>query len=330
MLEFAFEYFPTCEIFTHLRISRRVSWLLFLPLCIVFAIFCAIPGPQILNPQSIGWLANGDPGQHFLGWHFFRKTPWAQSPMGANPKYGLELGSSIVYTDSIPAAALFFKLIRGILPPVFQYQGLWFLLSFLLQGLFAWKLMERLTASLWIRAVCTSFFVIAPPFLLRLHGHEALTSHWMILAGPLLYFSDRFYPGRWCLLIVLASWIHAYMWLMVSILWLADVASRVTRKKVTARDAALWGAATACAMAVAMWQAGYFMLPADTLDGGFGLYRMNLFALVHGNGGWSQIFDAPWNRDTAQDEGFSFLGLGMTVLVVLAAGEILRGAFRVE
>jgi hypothetical protein len=79
-----------------------------------------------------------------------------------------------------------------------------------------------------------------------------------------------------------------------------------------------------------MWQAGYFMLPADTLDGGFGLYRMNLFALVHGNGGWSQIFDAPWNRDTAQDEGFSFLGLGMTVLVVLAAGEILRGAFRVE
>ena len=74
----------------------------------------AMLGALRLDPTSTLWLDQGDIAQHYLGWHFFRGEPW-MLPLGANPRYDLDMGSSIVFTDSIPLLALFFKAIRAIL-----------------------------------------------------------------------------------------------------------------------------------------------------------------------------------------------------------------------
>ncbi len=116
----------------------------------------------------------GDPAQHWLGWQFFRYSPLLQWPLGANPNWGMDIGSSIVFTDSIPLLAFIFKPLNALLPDTFQYCGLWILICFLLQSLFAWKLLSLFTQDKWLPLIGSVFFTLAPVFLFRLHAHITL------------------------------------------------------------------------------------------------------------------------------------------------------------
>ena len=77
------------------------------------AIFVYVTGGAIINPTKRDWLMLGDSAQHYLGWEFFRNTPLWQWPIGANYPLGMELSSSIVFTDSIPIAAFIAKLLNA-------------------------------------------------------------------------------------------------------------------------------------------------------------------------------------------------------------------------
>jgi len=90
-------------------------------------VFFLLFDPRLLDPSYFRWLFwLPDPATQFLGWHFFRLEDW-HLPPGAATNYGMEMGSSIVFTDSIPLLALLFKLGRAALPDKFQYFGLWIL-----------------------------------------------------------------------------------------------------------------------------------------------------------------------------------------------------------
>ena len=81
-----------------------------------------IIGIAPINPQNINWLqiANPDSLTNYLGWVFYRFSPWSW-PIGLNPNYGLEISSSIVFSDSIPLLAFLFKPINFILPETFKF-----------------------------------------------------------------------------------------------------------------------------------------------------------------------------------------------------------------
>lgn len=96
--------------------------------------FVYVTGGRIINPTYDDWLMIGDSAQHYIGWEFFRHTPLFQWPIADNPKLGLEVASSIVFTDSIPIAAFIFKPLNYFLPATFQYFGLWIWLCFVLQA----------------------------------------------------------------------------------------------------------------------------------------------------------------------------------------------------
>lgn len=60
-----------------------------LPLLLGALAFLLVIGPRALDPQNIAWLAEGDPATHYLGWVFFRHSPWTFPldsilPMGWN------------------------------------------------------------------------------------------------------------------------------------------------------------------------------------------------------------------------------------------------------
>jgi uncharacterized protein DUF6311 len=100
--------------------------------------FFALTRGAILDPGKTGWLlSHPDTATTFLGWHFFRQAPLVQLPFGANPAYGMEISTSVVFSDSIPLLAIVFKPFTGLLPPSFQYLGLWLLASFVLQAVLA-------------------------------------------------------------------------------------------------------------------------------------------------------------------------------------------------
>ena len=125
------------------RSTGTVEVLAVFTLCAIGAYFAFLMlGALRIDPTSTLWLDQGDIAQHFLGWHFFRGEPWMLPP-GASPRYGLDMGSSIVFTDSIPLLAFAFKAIRAVLPSHFQYAGLWMLFCFIAQGLCALLLIRR-------------------------------------------------------------------------------------------------------------------------------------------------------------------------------------------
>ena len=53
----------------------------------------------------------------------------------------MEYSSSIVFTDSLPLGAFISKYLRAFVPDTFQYFGIWLWLCFVLQALFAFKVL---------------------------------------------------------------------------------------------------------------------------------------------------------------------------------------------
>lgn len=290
----------------------RVSALL--PLVLGLLAFVLMVGPNALKGSNIAWLAHGDPAFHYLGWLYFRYADWGLPP-GINPNYGIELGSSIVYADSIPLMALLFKPLSGWLPEPFQYFGYWLLACFLLHSWFGWKLAGLVSSGLLLRAVITLFFLFSPPMAWRLYGHLSLVAHFLLLAA--LYLCLR--PGiksrqcAWGALLITAALVHAYLLAMVIALWLADLLQRGLLRQLLVRMALVEVVGLFALLGLVCWLAGYFVLAEGASIGGYGNYRMNLLALVDASG-WSRILP-----DIAQGEGdyegFNYLGLGMLVLL---------------
>lgn len=299
--------------------------------------FFAIAGPRFLDPTNIAWLVGGDPLQHYLGWAFYRHSPWTW-PIGLNPAYGMDFSNSIVFTDSIPLLAIPFKAIAPFLPEPFQYLGIWVLLCFVLQAYFAFRLIGLITSRVSTQCLGCIFFLFSPPLIFRLSLHESLMGHFIILAA--LYLNLRPMPGRmefrirntqplaWTLLLLIAVLTHFYLAVMVLFLWVADLCARVRiAKKVSYKDAAIEILAIVVLLGFIAWQAGYFAIEgASGATRGFGDFRTNLLALFNSRG-WSYWLRPIPLRDSveaATGEGFQFLGAGSLLLVFTALYALIR------
>ncbi|RON20215.1 hypothetical protein BK660_14200 [Pseudomonas brassicacearum] len=301
-----------------------------LPLLIGVVAFFIVVGPRALNPQNIAWLGNGDPATHYLGWVFFRQSPWS-FPVGLNPSYGLELGNGIIFSDSNPLLALLFKPFASLLPTPFQYFGLWFLACFVLQAWFAWKLVGLVSSHVGIRAVGTALFLFVPPMIMRLPFHLSLGGQFLVLASLYLGLHPNLCRRRlaWGALLAAAALIHAYFLAMVAAIWIADLMTGFFKKKLTLRSAAIELIGLFALVSFCCWQAGYFSVGSGAVSDGFGLYSMNLLSLVDpGNwaGQWSYVLkDLPGVQGLGDVEGFLFLGLGLIMLGLCALVGLLRG-----
>jgi Family of unknown function (DUF6311) len=301
----------------------------FLPILLGFAAFLFITGGKILQPTYTDWLMEGDPSTNLVGWQFFRHSPLWQWPIGANPNYGMEIGSSIVFTDSVPLLAFIFKPLSALLPDTFQYFGLWILICFSLQSYFAWKLLALFTQDKWLPLIGSIFFTLAPACLWRLHGHYALFGQWVLLAGLYLYFSKNFSIFRWIGLLVIVALINAYLLVMVLTIYSADLIQRYWQKQMgIVKTLSYFFVSSAC-IAIIMWAAGYFMLGAGVEIGGFSVLHMNLLSLIDSDDIWSKLLRD--QKGGAGDyEGFNYLGLGMLGLGLITGYELLRNVKNVK
>lgn len=282
--------------------------------------FFVIVGPKALNPVNLDWIYGIDPTQHYLGWTFFRYGPWT-FPLGLNPHFGLEISSSIVFSDSIPLLAILFKPFSVWLPDPFQYLGIWMLICLVLQAYFAYLLMGLMTGRLALRVLGMGLLVFAPPMLWRIGLHAALVSHFLILAAFYLVFSGRNTKtyGWWILLLVVTSLVHVYLLLMVLCIWFGNVLDELCiRRSVSLRQAFSQILMTLVILGICLWQIGYFAVglgSAATLDlyGGWGLNIASFFDPQ----GWSYI-KRIWPTVTGNAESFFYFGLGIILLAFIA------------
>ena len=255
-------------------------------LCIVGVWFAGtLLGAVRIDPTSTLWLNESDIAQHYLGWHFFRGEPW-MLPLGANPRYGLDMGSSIVFTDSIPLLALFFKAIRALLPGHFQYAGLWMAFCFIAQGFSALLLLRRFTRNPTVLVLGATMFMLSPVLVSRTLGHFALVGQWTLLLALWLYFAPNSSSNRawaWRLLIAATALIHGYLLYFVLALWGTTMLRN--RGEASFRYGRCIGnfVATALMLACVLWLGGWFEVPfsSATSGGNYGQFAANLVSLVN-------------------------------------------------
>jgi hypothetical protein len=306
-------------ILNRLAINRAAQSVLFGSIA-----FVALTGGEILNPRNLDWLMIGDSAQHQIGWEFFRHTSLWQWPIGLNPALGLVFSSSIVFTDSIPLAAFFFKPFSPFLGDHFQYFGIWILLCFVLQYHFAHRILSGFFSDQLSISISSLFFVVSPPFLYRMihggHGHIALVSHFLILAAIDQYFDKRSRNSIWIIILCSGLLIQAYFMPMLTVIWLASVARRLLPGPIRFKQLALEIITTGLSVLAVAWAAGYFAVGRSINPEGWNyVFRWQPLSLIDsgtdGSEGWSRIV-----RDNAQlagdAEGFSYLGSGLLVLAV--------------
>ena len=282
------------------------------PLALGVLAFYLVIGPLPLNPSNISWIRGLDPPTHYLGWVFFRQGPWG-FPLGLNPNYGLEISSSIVYSDSIPLLAIFFKCFSNVLPEKFQYLGIWLFCCFILQAWFSWKLISIISQNILIQLLGAGLFLFMPIMLYRIGVHAALVGQFLILAALYLYFrpTQAKRVTFWTLLLTSTILIHFYLFVMVMALWCADLLDkRFKNKLITWAELTREVVIVLSCVLFAAWLGGYFFSGGPLLIAlPYGTGSMNFLAPIN-SASWSFILKTLPNTQNSY-EGFDYLGLGV-------------------
>ena len=144
-----------------LLLDNKVN-LLFL--FISFLCLIGIVGIENISFKSTKWLHDLETSIAQTGWYFFKNDIW-RFPLGSNPNYGISLGNSIIFSDSIPILALLFKSLRSFIPENFQYFSFWYFICFYLQLFLSFKILKKFTNSFPHSLLGSFFFLIAPIFI---------------------------------------------------------------------------------------------------------------------------------------------------------------------
>ena len=276
----------------------------------------------------------GDSATHYMGWEFFRHTSLLQWPLGLNPKLGLDISSSIAFTDSIPLAAFIFKPFNSLLPATFQYLGLWILICFVLQTYLAARLLSHFLADQIQIALGSVFIALSPVLIYRLvhdgYGHIALVSHFLILGALNLYFTKPLKSLWWALLFTSTILIQAYFIPMVAAIWIAKLVQYLRHDGGSRSVAIKHFAAVAVASISTLIAGGYVALGSNLFTGGSEVtdssfpywFRWQPLSLIDiqtsFSGTWSH-FLSDQQELRGDVEGFSFLGSGIILLAGLVA-----------
>ena len=267
----------------------------------------------ILDPTNIAWLLTGDPGQHLTGWHQFRMDEW-RFPLMEQALAGYPASMSAVFTDSNPLFSLFFKVFRSFLPPHFQFVGLWYLLGLFLNYLVLYRTLRLFSSSRSLCLLGATLISIFPPLFFR-DVHDTLTAHFLI--NLLLYFifkdEKRYtYPAIAALCALTVS-IHFYFLLFALLTTPTKLFYERGFNRGSVSSAFLWlGINIFCAL-VMMTLLGYWGYKGEV--GGFGLFSMNLNALINPLGLSRLLPTLPLGTD-GQYEGYQYLGLGWMLFLV--------------
>lgn len=279
---------------------------------------------EILNPTYIDWIIMDgmDTYQHYYAWEFYRGQS-LNYPFGIIKRIAPPIGIPLVYMDAIPLFAFIFAPFSDLLPPEFQYFGIFILISFVLIGFWSFKLLNHITGDKLLSLIGAIFFIFSPIMLYRSGGHASLTAHWIIITA--FYLSLLQYKTiYWLILLLLAFLVHPYLFLIIAPImlinlfynsfWTRNIPLTTVVSSLIIQIVFL----SATAYSIGLWHI------YSAKSQGFGEYSFNL------NGFWNPYW-GDWslflpNLETSpyQFEGFAYLGLGMIMLSITALFFILK------
>jgi len=280
------------------------------------AVALALFPPDFLWPEAApAWRPAGDAAQHVVAQRYLIADAWRWPPTFAANLDTQEGGMNTAFADSIPALALALKALREWLPPGFHGIGLFYAISWALQGAAAVFALRSAGETRLLPAVGIALAALSMPAWIGRFGHAALSAHFLLWLGLGFYLRLVQAPSRdlWYgagLLQVLALLVHPYLAAMTLALLGAVPATRLLRGERFIGPAI--GVASCFAMVVGVMLAFGYLGAAG--DGGYGQFAMNLLSPVWPAG--SGILGWPWSPQIDATghggwEGYNWLGFGL-------------------
>ena len=320
--------------------KKDISWKLSFALgaLIGAVIFIGIYGFKVLDVSYDDWLLQYefDLTQHYQGWRLYRNSGW-HFPLGLCDTSIYPYLSSVVYTDSIPLFAFFFKLLSPILPDKFQYFGLFGLMSYMLQGGMAKLLLRKTLNKEWLRNVGAAFFVTNIVFVQRMFWQTALSAHFLILIAMTFFVyredikSFRTRVVLWTTLGALAVSIHFYLYGMISVMLLGfavldsiDSDYNKEENKLSKNQRILYGlknfsiyiVSYLATSVVVFYSFGGFYGTVKTVDDSTSLYNASINSLFLPMG--KSLFFTGGEHGDMELEGFGYMGIASAILLIFA------------
>jgi len=288
-------------------------------------------GFKYFDPTNSSWLFWGDLPTLQTGWNFFRIDEW-RFPILSNPNLGIYLNNNLIYSDSIPLFALFFKIFNFILPDNFQYFSLWILFSLYLQGLISYLIIFRLTRSINYSLIGSIFFIFSTVMINRITEFPAHFGHWIILLyfyTELLDENKKFKLQN--IVISLSLLINFYFTLMLLIIFFINQFYNLISKHKSLNSVLKQCFLVLISVIPAMYIFGYFQIsPDDGLGWGYGYYNLNLNSFfnplshTYTEINWSNFISVKPIQN-GESEGFSYLGISGLIFLVLFLKHIFFG-----
>ena len=297
----------------------------FISAVIVLLVFYQVRfGLRIFDPTIISWIMDDVElayGYFSFGYYRYQEIGF---PIGKVDYYFYPLGGNL-YTTDIPLLALIFRPFSSILPSTFQYLGLWYLISHLLQAWFGVLLAERFGFKGIPRLLVVLFFIFAPLLLSRF-VNPALFCQWMILASLWVYLIDPEKTPvkkilRYQLIVfITAGLVFPHMWAMIFgftvalflRLWFFD-------KKLKFYQAA-YLFSIHMGLMIAIW----LLIGLISLEGipnyqttGWGIFSTNLNSLYNPMRFGASIMPTLPYFDMQHLEGYAYLGFGLLSLIAI-------------
>ncbi len=275
--------------------------------------------------------SRGDPGAHYLGWRFFKDAVWQLKP-GLMDNLNYPHKVSVVFTDSIPLLAVFFKIFRAIIPETFNYFGLWICFCFFMQGFWASKILGLKVKGRLVHWSGVLFFILTPAFIKRAFWHTALTAHFLLLISLylLLKDDDKESTGKkiifWGVLGFICGGIHLYFLGICGMVAVFTALDMFIRRK--GWKSLLIPFVFGITGAFNVWILGGLDSGMAPGAPGFGYYSFNLNGFFNGYQ-WSRVLHLPWFQES-QTEGFAYLGLGMLMILGFSAIFLLVRCFYIK
>jgi hypothetical protein len=280
-------------------------------------------GSAIIDPSNVTWVS-GDPALYYIAWGEFRQDPSVNWPLTFTTRLGFPIGQSIALLDPIPLWAMLLKPFSRLLPPTFQYFGLYAIVTFALQFYFAAKLFLLLIGRNFLSVLLPSlFFLTAPPATMRMGYHFGLVSQWLIIAAIYLYFKHnsvqildiRSYVAQTVGLTVLSLTINPYLAIMTAATLVSSVVSLLLQRRIKYVQAVLVVVGIGLSAVISAWALGLMSMgQADYGASGFRYFSFNLLSPLDPN-----IFGAVFMKGlprvgSGQYEGYAYLGAGAILL----------------
>lgn len=297
------------------------------------AAFLVIYGPRIINPFYVDWfLGYGELNQHYLGWKAYKESGW-MFPIGCTRLLMYPEKSSIIFTDSIPCMAVFFKLFKAVLPVDFQYFGIWGVLCFALQGVFSGKILYRASGSKTAAVMGSVFFILAPVMIGRMYGHTALAGQWVMLAAmDIVFEACMCFSNEQKKIVIksaglgfLAASVHIYFIPLCGIFLICGVLYELLKRQKSVKLIFMTAVYVLSAGCTVYLLGGFTTSSSVAETGELGQYSYNMLGILNPSG-WSVFLKDISLYCDGQAEGFSYIGAGMLLL----AFAVLAGSLSAE